>query len=106
MLTCYERILAIAANWAAILTAVIALWASLFYVWQRRQKRLRLEDHLRTEKADGDQGQRGLQHLVAHVGMSEGDILDAAFRSKCIRCVTDKDEYGFATKVMLEYICD
>lgn len=104
-MTSYERLLGIVANWAAILTAAVAVVAFGLYHWERRQKRLRLEDYLKSEKTKGtDQGQRGMQHLVARVGMSESDVLDIAFRSKRIRRVTRVDEDGFATMVMLEYI--
>lgn len=106
-MTCYERVLAITANWAAILTAVVAVWAYGRYIWVGCQKRSRLEEHLKAEKAKRtNKGQRGIPHLVANLGMTESDIFDAAFRSKRVRRVTDIDEDGFATKVMLEYISE
>ena len=106
-MTCYEQVLAIAANWAAILTAVVAVCAYGRYVWVRRHKRSRLEKHLKAEKAkETDKGQRGIPHLVAKLGMSESDVLEAAFQNKRIRRVTDEDKDGFATKLMLEYVGD
>ena len=103
-MTCYQRVMGIAANWAQILTAVVAVIFYVQYLWERCQKQARLESYLKEEKAKGDKGQRSLPHLVARLGMSESDILDAAFRSKRVHRVTDKDEDGFATKVMLVYI--
>jgi uncharacterized iron-regulated membrane protein len=67
---------------ATVLTAMIAAGFWGRYQWERRRKRLRLERHLRdyTHPRDG----RGctLPELVANLGMSEQDILDAAFRSR------------------------
>ncbi|MEC5290754.1 hypothetical protein VSX64_07705 [Aurantimonas sp. C2-6-R+9] len=37
-------------NIAAILTATVAVWAFGRYVWERRQKRLRLEQYLPTKR--------------------------------------------------------
>ncbi|MEK6638219.1 MAG: hypothetical protein AABY88_09075 [Pseudomonadota bacterium] len=96
----------ILADLAAIITACVAV-----HFWRgnrrnRNRKQLSLENYLKEEKAKGDKGQRGLPHLVAHLGMSESDIMDVAFRSKRVRRVTDKDESGFASKVMLEYSGD
>ncbi|WFU01956.1 hypothetical protein QA648_17930 [Rhizobium sp. CB3171] len=99
-----EKHLEIFANIAAILTAVIAVWAYGRFLWERRQKRLRLESHLRDEKEmRADEGQRTLLHLVANLGMSEIEIVDAAFRSKVIRRRVSLDEQGRADRLLLEY---
>ena len=104
-MTCYECALGMAANWAAILTAIIAVLAYGRYEWSRCQKRLRLEKHLKAEKAKGtDKGQRTVLHLVAHLSMSEDDVLDAAFRSKRVQCVTTSDQEGYVSKLLFEYV--
>ncbi|HDZ72407.1 MAG TPA: hypothetical protein ENH55_06440 [Aurantimonas coralicida] len=91
-------------NIAAILTATVAVWAFGRYVWERRQKRLFLEQYLREEKtAGGGQGKRTLLHLVAHLGMSESELLDAAFRSRCVRRRLGVDAQGRADRLLLEY---
>ncbi len=97
-------LLGVFANIAAILTAVIAVWAYGRYLWERRQKRLRLEQYLRDEKAaGGNQGQRTLLHLVANLGMAESEIIDAAFRSKYVRRRVGVDDQGRADRLLLEY---
>ncbi|WP_206454926.1 hypothetical protein [Aurantimonas marina] len=97
-------LLGVFANIAAIVTAVVAGWAYGRYVWERRQKRLRLEHHLREEKAARrDQGQRTLLHLVANLGMTESEIVDAAFRSKYVRRRLGVDDQGRADRLLLEY---
>ena len=106
-MTCYERVLGIAANWAAILTAVVAVWAYGRYAWVRYEKRARLEQHLKAEKANGtDKGQRTILHLVARLSMTENDVLDAAFRSKPVRCVTNSDNKGYVAQLLFEYVDD
>ncbi|NTI17046.1 hypothetical protein G6L29_15505 [Agrobacterium rhizogenes] len=101
-----ENHLEILANIAAILTAMIAVWAYGRFLWERRQKRIRLETHLRDEKNSADQGQRTVLHLVAHLGMSEAEIVDAAFKSKVIRRLVSVDEQGRADRLLLEYEYD
>jgi hypothetical protein len=104
-MTCYERVLGMASNWAAILTAIVAVWAYGRYVWIRHQKRTSLEEYLKAEKAHGtDKGQRTILHLVAHLSMTENDVLDAAFRSKRVRCVTNSDIQGYTAQLLFEYV--
>jgi hypothetical protein len=100
----YETLLEIASHWAAILTAVVALVAYLQYTGGRLKKRWRLESYLKPEKASGqDAGQRTLLHLTAELGMTEAEIVDAAFRSKLIRRRVRPDQYGLAAALLLEY---
>ena len=49
----YQHRLEIVAHWSAILTAAVAIWAYGRYQWDRHQKRVRLENYLRTEKEAG-----------------------------------------------------
>lgn len=101
----YDGALGVGANWAAIFTAVVAAWGYGSYRRDRCTKRSRLESHLKKEKAKGeDMGQRSVKHLVANLGMSENDVMDAAFRSKHIRCVTIQDDDGFADSLLFEYV--
>ena len=100
----YSRVLEITSHWAAILTAGVAVWAYCRYLGERRQKRKRLETYLKAEKEAGkDKGQRTVLHLVAHLGMTETEVVDAAFRSKCTRRVVSTDEKGHASALMFEY---
>ncbi|TCU14502.1 hypothetical protein [Rhizobium sullae] len=96
--------LGIAANIAAILTAVIATVAYARFLWERRQKRLRLENHLKEERETGfDQGNGAILNLVAHLGMTEAEIIDAAFRSKFIQRRVALDQNGRADRLLLSY---
>ncbi len=100
----YSRVLEITSHWAAILTAGVAALAYSCYLYERRQKRLRLETYLKTEKEAGlDKGQRTVLYLVAQLGMTETEVVDAAFRSKCIRRLVSVDKKGHAKGLMLEY---
>ena len=100
----YSRFLEVTAHWAAILTAGVAVLAYGRYLYERCQKRLRLEAYLKTEKETGrDKGQRTVLHLVARLGMTETEVVDAAFRSKCIRRLVSPDLKGHAAVLMFEY---
>jgi len=100
----WESCLGVVANVAAILTAIVAVLFYAQYQWTRRDKLKRLERHLKAEKAKGaDKGQRTILHLVANLSMPESDVLDAAFRSKHVRCVTDSDAKGRVALLLFEY---
>lgn len=99
----YKDILEIAASWAALFTAAVAIFGYSAYRFERCQKRRRLEAYLRAEKASGkDKGQRTLMHLMAHLGMTESDILGSAFRSKHVQRTVDVKD-GKAVGLFLEY---
>jgi hypothetical protein len=105
--TDYEAVLGVTANWAAILTALIALLAYGRYECARNRKRRCLEEYLKAEKAKAtNKGQRTILHLVARLSMTEGDVLDAAFRSKRVRCVTNSDHEGYVAQLLFEYVGD
>lgn len=92
---------------AAIATAAVAIWAWCYFRFGRRQKRLRLETYLRDASVSvepGRQGAHSLVHLIAELGMSESDVMDAAFRSTKIERLGRSDpQTGLATHVMLAY---
>ncbi|MBT4906419.1 MAG: hypothetical protein HOK98_07480 [Rhodospirillaceae bacterium] len=97
--------LGLIANIAAIVTALVAFAGSLWYVVERGTKRRRLEAYLKAERdAEGDKGQRSVLHLVARVGLTEQEILQASFRSKHIgRVLTTNKLDGMAKDILLEY---
>lgn len=100
----YRDSLEITSHWAAILTAVIAVIAYIHFGMGRVRKRWRLEAHLKAEKAKGvDKGQRSLLNLVAELGMTETEIIDAAIRSRCISRRVKPNSQGFAGDLLLEY---
>ncbi|MDV4159308.1 hypothetical protein [Rhizobium brockwellii] len=99
--------LEVIANLASILTALVAVWAFGHYQLTRWRHRRRLEEYLRGERGMGyDGGQRTVLHLVAQLGMSEAEIIDAAFRSKVIDRKVSKDEEGRADCLFLVYKAD
>lgn len=92
-------------NIATTVTAVVAAgyWASVKTSRTRRRKRL--ETYLKREKDQGgDKGQRTLLHLMANVGLTETEILQASFESPCIRRrLTKTEPEGFAKDILFEY---
>lgn len=89
-----------AANVAAIITAIVATLAYCRFLYERSQKRQRLETYL---KNDAYRGGRSLLDLAATLGMTEIEIMDAAFRSRCIRRTVTAELYGAPSKMLLEY---
>ncbi|UJW86208.1 hypothetical protein [Devosia sp. SL43] len=92
---------------ASIATALIAMAASGLYLVDKRKKLRRLESYLKEQKTkplgSADQGQRTLLHLVANLGMTEGEVMDASFRRKKIRRLVGQDARGYASHLLLEY---
>jgi hypothetical protein len=92
---------------AALLAIATAFGGGVLYLKRtsdRRQRQHRLEQHLREEKELGvDQGQRTIQHLVAHLGMTEKEVLEAALNSRALHRRTRQDDQGFANVLLLEY---
>ena len=98
-------VLGLVANIAAILTALVAFAGSAWYVAERRSKRHKLEAYLKAERDKGeDKGRRSVLHLVARVGLTEQEILQASFRSRHIaRILTTNKLDGMAKDILLEY---
>ena len=97
--------LGLLANIAAIVTAVVAFAGSAWYVVERCAKRLRLESYLKAERDAGKyKGQRSMLHLVARVGLTEQEVLQASFRSRHIaRVLTTNKLDGMAKDILFEY---
>jgi hypothetical protein len=93
------------ANLASILTAVVAALAYGRYLIDRRRKRQKLEAYLEAEKAaERDRGQRSILHLIARLGLTEAELLDASFRSKhIIRRIAANPVNRRAEDLLLEY---
>lgn len=101
----YESSLGIAANWASITTAIVAVVAYGHFRHDRWSKMTALEKYLKTEKATrSDNGQRSVTHLMARLSMTEADVLGAAFRSKRIDSVLSPDEKGRANAILFQYV--
>lgn len=92
------------ASIASIVTAIAAAWAYGRYLSVLCRKRVRLEQYLKSEKIKNtDRGQRTVLHLSAVLGLTEADILQAAFDSKNIVRRIEKDDTGKADRLLLEY---
>lgn len=99
-------VLEVIAQVASIATAGIAAVAYGRYLYDRRQKRLRLEHHLKDQKTKskgGDRGQRSIVDLMAALGMSEAEIMDAAFQSRSIKRIVALVPMGAPPRIDLEY---
>lgn len=100
----YDSALETAANWAAILTALVATIAYLRFVCAQWRRREALEKHLREEKQAGqDLGRRTVMHLMANLAMTEAEVLHAGFQSKKITVVPGIDDQGRAVRLYFEY---
>lgn len=77
---------------AVLLLASIATNLTVGLGWlmrylDRRRKKSLLEKYLRAESLNATNGRTGLHtlvHLVVRLGLTEEEILDASFRSRCI----------------------
>ncbi len=104
ILSCFEWLLGVGGNIAAVLTGIVAVWAYGFYQWERCSRRKALENHLKAEKEKAkDRGQRAVLHLVAHLNMSQDNVLDAAFNSKKVKCVSASDNKDRVALILFEY---
>ena len=94
------------ANVSAILTAAIAVAAWGFYQCGLCKKKKTLESYLKQEKVKSkDKGQRSILHLMAKLGLTESEVLQASFKSRHIkRQLTTDEETGLANSILLEYV--
>ena len=72
------------ADAAAIVTAVATACAWAYFVCDRRRKLRRVEKYLLSAKSTspaGGKGRRSVLNVMAYCGMTEGEVLSAAFRS-------------------------
>ncbi|MDB5576429.1 MAG: hypothetical protein JWR80_1605 [Bradyrhizobium sp.] len=103
----YTDALSIAANWATILTALIASLAYGRFILGQWQRRWALERHLREEKRVAqDEGRRTVVHLMANLAMTEAEVLHAGFASSRVKAVPGIDEQGRAVRIYFEYAGD
>lgn len=92
------------ADFAAIVTAVVAVWVWGRFVLQAKRRQWRLEEYLEEQRLNGgDQGMRTALHLMSNLAMTEEQIYTAAFNSKKITGVPMPDERGFAKDILFLY---
>ncbi|WP_299809453.1 hypothetical protein [uncultured Roseibium sp.] len=100
----YNEILGAVANWAAILTAVVATTAYGRFLYQQHRQTRALEKHLKMEMASGkDTGKRTVLHLMAALSLTETEVLSAAFRSRKVSPAIITDAKGRADGLMFVY---
>lgn len=99
-----KDLLELIANLSAILTAAIAGLAYFHFVWGERARRRALERHLKEEAIrDRDEGRRTIVHLMAHLSMTEAEVLHAGFQSKLVRAEPGVDGQGRANRLYFRY---
>ncbi len=95
------------ANAASILTALVATIAFVGYHWRRCQKRRKLEDYLRNDKATAKPpltGKRTVVHLMGKLKLTEDEVFQACFQSDHVECRMAVDpNTGRATELLFEY---
>lgn len=100
----YGDIVSAASDWAAILTAGVAVWAYGQYLLHRRGQTKALEKYLRAEENSSDnKGQRTITHLMARLSMTEAEVVRASFRSKKVRSFIGMDDKGRADVLLFQH---
>jgi hypothetical protein len=96
------RVLQALADLASIITAVIAAGAAGWYLHQRRQKTLRLENYLKAETG-GNETRGTVTHLAAELGMTEAEVIDAAIRSRHVERSASPPLWGAPSMMLFRY---
>jgi hypothetical protein len=95
------------ADIAAILTCIVVVVVWVRFEWSTWRKRKRLENYLRFQKRNatkGDRGQRSILHLMANVGLTEIEILQASFKSRHLkRHAANSESSRLAGDILIEY---
>ena len=99
------------ANISAILTAAVAVLWFAHDNCDKRNKQAKLEQYLdekwRAYKAATNSKllyRHSIIHLVAELGLTEDEVLQASFRSNKIRRKLMEDDKGIAKGILLEHI--
>ncbi len=83
------------ADLASVMTAAVAGIAFFGYHLGRSQKRRQLEAYLKSEQerdTGPTKGQHNIVHLIAKLGLTEDEILQASFRSKHVLRIPARDQ--------------
>ncbi|MGJ8572714.1 MAG: hypothetical protein ACSHXI_18655 [Hoeflea sp.] len=102
----YYQLVAVAGGWAAILTAIVAVFGYGKYLFDQHRRKMRLIEYLKSEKQKNeDKGQRTILHLIAKLGMTEAQVLEASFQSgKITRRLSKDGNTGRANEILLEWV--
>jgi hypothetical protein len=98
------------ADLASIATFILAafgsalgLWGYLHFLWELRQKRLKLENFLKGELGGDDHGRRSVLRIVSAIGLTEDEIIQASFRSKHVARHRFYDDAGITRAILFQY---
>lgn len=94
-----------ASDIATVIMAIVAVGAYAWYQIDILRKRIRLEAFLKGEikgkRHKDDLGQRSVLFLASQLRMTEAEVLEAAFKSKKIKCVPGFDKEKHRTDAIL-----
>lgn len=97
-------LLSIAADIAQAVTGLTAGILGGRYLWRARDRRVRLEEYLKSE-LERDQHSHTVLHLIAHTAMTEAEVFEAAHASAKIKAMVSKDEEtGLADGLFFRYV--
>ncbi len=103
-------LLSVGSNVAQIITGAAAALIGGNFMYRRFRRRHVIEHYLRGERdrpevpGEPSPGSRSMMHLVAHLAMTEEQILEAAFTSDRVKRWTAQDpETGRANALFLQY---
>jgi len=100
----YTGIVSVVSDWAAILTATVAVVAYGKYLCHQRSQTKALEEYLKAEKNIPDnKGQRTITHLMARLSMTEAEVVRASFRSKKVKSFIGTDDKGRADVLLFQH---
>jgi hypothetical protein len=96
------------ANIASILTAIVAAFFFCQFQLRARDRRIKLEQYLKQDKANARPnftGKRTVIHLMGKLKLTEDEVFHACFQSDHIACKTavDPDTHR-ATEILFEYV--
>lgn len=94
-----------ASDIATVVMAIVAIGAYAWYQIDILMKRARLEEFLKGEvkgkRHKEDLGQRTVLFLASELRMTEAEVLEAAFKSKKIKCIPGLDKERHRTDAIL-----
>lgn len=103
-----EPIIDVLSAFASTATAGVALAAYFRFLWDRRVKRLRLEVFLKPEtqyniKFGPLPKAYPVIAVMAALKMTEAEVIDAAFRSRVVKCMSSPAEQPKPAVIYVQY---
>lgn len=97
-----KDIIELVAALAAVVTSIVAVLAYGRYLYERRVRRRRLEDFLRSGRSQAKE-EFSVFELMAVLRMTEAQIMEAAFASDRVRCPFPAYWNGPAESLLFRY---